>query len=141
ISGLMNAGWEGALGGAVQLRVGASEVLAAANARSGVQTSEATAHGGRCWTLPEGPGDTVRVRLLHVCDLHYELRQYDWLLGRAADYDAGGGAGAALSTAAPAPVEAQIVATRPTLAELARRTRVVLCSGNHDLDSLNGAGE
>jgi Icc-related predicted phosphoesterase len=49
--------------------------------------------------------------------------------------------GDALSIAAHVPVEAQIVAVRTTLAELARRTRLVLCSGNHDLDGLNGAGE
>ena len=50
-------------------------------------------------------------------------------------------AGDTLSIAAAVPVEAQIVAVRATLAELARRTRLVLCSGNHDLDALNGAGE
>jgi Icc-related predicted phosphoesterase len=49
--------------------------------------------------------------------------------------------GDALSVAAHVPVEAQIVAVRTTLAEIARRTRLVLCSGNHDLDALNGAGE
>lgn len=49
--------------------------------------------------------------------------------------------GDALSVAAAVPVEAQIVAVSCTLAELARRTRVVVCSGNHDLDALNGAGE
>lgn len=49
--------------------------------------------------------------------------------------------GDALSIAAAVPVEAQIVAVSCTLAELARRTTVVLCSGNHDLDALNSAGE
>lgn len=76
-----------------------------------------------------------------MSDLHYDLRQYDWLLARAGDYDAVVLSGDALSIAAAVPVEAQIVAVSCTLAELARRTRVVLCSGNHDLNALNSAGE
>ena len=81
------------------------------------------------------------IRLLHVSDLHYDLRQYDWLLARAGQYDAIVLSGDALSIAAPVPVEAQIVAVTCTLAELAQRTKVVLCSGNHDLNALNSAGE
>jgi Icc-related predicted phosphoesterase len=63
------------------------------------------------------------------------------LLRRADAYDAVVLSGDALSITAHVPVEAQIVAVRTTLAEIARRTRLVLCSGNHDLDALNGARE
>jgi predicted phosphodiesterase len=49
--------------------------------------------------------------------------------------------GDTLDIASPVPMEAQIVAVRTTLTELGRRTRLLLCSGNHDLDSLNPAGE
>ena len=81
------------------------------------------------------------MRLLLVSDLHYALRQFDWVLDRAGDYDAVVLAGDSLNIAATVPIEAQIVAVRTTLAALAERTRVFVCSGNHDLDALNGAGE
>lgn len=83
----------------------------------------------------------VLVNLLLVSDLHYTLRQFDWLLSRAGDYDAVVLAGDLLSVAAPVSVDAQIVAVRATLRRLAESTRVVVCSGNHDLNALNGAGE
>ena len=82
-----------------------------------------------------------QIRLLLVSDLHYDLRQYDWVLQRADLYDGVVIAGDALSVAAVVPIEAQIVAIRTTIAHLAQRTRVFLCSGNHDLDSVNEAGE
>ena len=50
------------------------------------------------------------MRLLLVADLHYTLRQYDWLLSRAAEFDAVVLAGDLLSIASPVAIEAQIVA-------------------------------
>jgi predicted phosphodiesterase len=79
------------------------------------------------------------IRILVVSDLHYALRQFDWILARAETYDAVAVVGDALDIASPVPLEAQIVAVRTTLTELGRRTRLLLCSGNHDLDSLNGS--
>jgi len=81
------------------------------------------------------------MRLLLVSDLHYTLRQYDWVLARAGDYDAVVLAGDLLSVAAPVAVEAQIAAVRATLRKLAESTKVFACSGNHDLNALNAAGE
>ncbi len=81
------------------------------------------------------------MNLLLVSDLHYTLRQFDWLLTRAPEYDAVVLAGDLLSVTAPVSVEAQIVAMRATLRRLARSTTVITCSGNHDLNALNSAGE
>jgi Icc-related predicted phosphoesterase len=81
------------------------------------------------------------VSLLLVSDLHYTLRQYDWLLSRAEQFDAVVLAGDLLSVAAPVSVEAQIAAVRATLRTLAEHTRVVVCSGNHDLNALSATGE
>ena len=81
------------------------------------------------------------MNLLLVSDLHYTLRQFDWLTSQAPEYDAVILAGDLLSVAAPVSVEAQIAAVRATLRRLAERTRVIVCSGNHDLNALNRAGE
>lgn len=81
------------------------------------------------------------MKLLLVSDLHYTLRHYDWVLSRAADYDAVVLAGDLISVAAPVAPEAQIAAVRATLRKLAGITRVFACSGNHDLNALNAAGE
>lgn len=81
------------------------------------------------------------MKLLLVSDLHYTLRHYDWVLARAGDYDAVVLAGDQLSVAAPVAIEAQIAAVRATIRKLTRSTRVFACSGNHDLNALNAAGE
>ncbi len=80
------------------------------------------------------------MRLLLVSDLHYALRQYDWLLDRASRYDAVVLAGDLLSIAAPVAVEVQILAIGATLRKLAESTAVIACSGNHDLNTYSAAG-
>jgi Icc-related predicted phosphoesterase len=79
--------------------------------------------------------------LLLLADLHYTLRQFDWVLTRASEHDAVVFAGDLLSVAAPVSPEAQIAAVRATLRRLAETTTVIVCSGNHDLNALNAAGE
>jgi Icc-related predicted phosphoesterase len=81
------------------------------------------------------------MRLLLVSDLHYTLRQYDWVMAQASSYDAVVLAGDQLSIASPVAIEAQIAAVRATVRRLAESTRVFVCSGNHDLNTLNAAGE
>lgn len=76
-----------------------------------------------------------------MADLHYTLRQYDWVLARAGDFDAVVLAGDQLSVAAPVAIEAQIAAVRATVRRLAGVTKVFVCSGNHDLNARNDAGE
>jgi len=79
--------------------------------------------------------------LLLLSDLHYTLPQLDWVLTRAPEHDAVVFAGDLLSVSAPVAVEAQIAAIRATLRRLAATTRVIVCSGNHDLNARNAAGE
>lgn len=78
------------------------------------------------------------MRLLVVADLHYALKQYDWLLDAAPDFDAVVIAGDLLEIASMVDIDAQIVVVRTYLRKLTERTRLFVCSGNHDLD---GAAE
>ena len=81
------------------------------------------------------------MKLLLVSDLHYTLPQFDWVVRQASHYDAVVLAGDHLSTTVAVPIRAQIAAVRATVRRLATITRVLVCSGNHDLNALNAAGE
>src|SRR6201996_8803647 len=81
------------------------------------------------------------MRCLVVADLHYSLPQFDWLLSAAPQFDLVIFAGDALNIASAVDFRAQIVVVKRYLALLAQRTRVILCSGNHDLDERNPQGE
>jgi Icc-related predicted phosphoesterase len=81
------------------------------------------------------------MRLLLVSDLHYALRQYDWLLAAAPRFDVLAVAGDHVDAALGVPPDVQIAALSATLAALATRTQVLACSGNHDLNARNTAGE
>src|ERR1700692_4261964 len=81
------------------------------------------------------------MRCLVVADLHYSLPQFDWLLSAAPGFDLVIFAGDALDVASAVDFRAQIVVVKSYLARLAGTTRVILCSGNHDLDERNPEGE
>jgi Icc-related predicted phosphoesterase len=81
------------------------------------------------------------MRCLVVADLHYSLPQFDWLLGAAPRFDIVIFAGDALDIGSSVDFRAQIVVVKKYLARLADLTRVILCSGNHDLDERNLEGE
>jgi Icc-related predicted phosphoesterase len=81
------------------------------------------------------------MRCLVVADLHYSLPQFDWLLRAAPQFDLVIFAGDALDIASAVDFRAQILVVRKYLARLAGLTRVILCSGNHDLDERNADGE
>lgn len=74
------------------------------------------------------------MKALIAADLHYNLRQYDWLLQAAAGYDLVIVAGDLLDLAGHADLDTQIVVVTKYLARIARLTRLVVCSGNHDAD-------
>jgi Icc-related predicted phosphoesterase len=86
------------------------------------------------------PGGT-QVRILAVSDLHYRLRQFDWLLTRASSVDAVVIAGDLLDVRSPVALDVQAVAVRAALRHLARTTLLFVASGNHDLDGRDAAGE
>jgi Icc-related predicted phosphoesterase len=81
------------------------------------------------------------MRILLASDLHYALPQLDWIVGAAAVHDVVVLAGDLVDIVSPVAVDAQIVALRASLAELAARTQLVVCSGNHDLNARSDAGE
>src|SRR5882724_4992805 len=81
------------------------------------------------------------MRLLLTSDLHYKLRQYDWLTGAAERFDAVVIAGDHIDGFQPVPAYVQIAALRASFAALAQKSRLLVCSGNHDLNARNSAGE
>lgn len=81
------------------------------------------------------------MRCLVVADLHYSLPQFDWLLAAAPEFDLVILAGDALDIGSFVDFRAQIVVVKKYLSLLAGRTRVILCSGNHDLDERSPEGE
>jgi Icc-related predicted phosphoesterase len=81
------------------------------------------------------------MRLLVVADLHYALPQYDWVMDVASDFDAVIIAGDHLDTTSLVDFRAQTVVVQKYLGRLKDRTQLITCSGNHDLDSRNEAGE
>lgn len=81
------------------------------------------------------------MNILMVGDLHYALKQFDWLLAVAGDHDAVVIAGDLLEVASFVPHDAQIVVVSEYLRRLSGITRVFVCSGNHDLDAEGPGGE
>ena len=81
------------------------------------------------------------MRCLVVADLHYALPQFDWLVAAADHFDAVVFAGDALDLASIVDIRAQIVVVKTYLALLAAKTRVMICSGNHDLEERSAEGE
>jgi len=69
------------------------------------------------------------------------LPQFDWLLSAAPQFDLVIFAGDALDVGSSVDFRAQIVVVKKYLALLSGLTRVILCSGNHDLDERNPEGE
>ena len=81
------------------------------------------------------------MRCLVVADLHYSLPQFDWLLSAAGEFDLVVFAGDALDVGSFVDFRAQIVVVKKYLSLLAGLTKVILCSGNHDLDERSAEGE
>lgn len=81
------------------------------------------------------------MRLLFVADIHYALKQFDWLVARAGEYDAVAIGGDLLDLASALDCDTQIVIVEKYLSLLRAKTRVLVCSGNHDGDGRNEANE
>lgn len=77
------------------------------------------------------------MQLLVASDLHYNLRQLDWVMNRAAEVDLVVVAGDLLDLSSAVPLATQIVAVQAYLEKLSDRAQVVVCSGNHDLTGRN----
>lgn len=85
------------------------------------------------------------MRLLLVSDLHYRLRQLDWLMtvgaGSPLGIDVVAIAGDLLDIRSIVPLDAQAIAVTAELRSIGAKTTVLASSGNHDLDSRDEAGE
>jgi Icc-related predicted phosphoesterase len=85
------------------------------------------------------------VRILLVSDLHYQLRQFDWLTLAASDETINAQAvviaGDLLDIRSAVPLDAQAVAVTAQLRDIGRRIEVMAASGNHDLDGRDEQGE
>jgi Icc-related predicted phosphoesterase len=81
------------------------------------------------------------MRILLVSDLHYTLKQLDWVASVAADYELVVMAGDHLDIASIVAPDAQIAVVLEYLARIAAKTTLVACSGNHDLNARNEFGE
>ncbi|MCE9519343.1 MAG: metallophosphoesterase [Verrucomicrobia bacterium] len=81
------------------------------------------------------------MRLIFVADLHYSLKQFDWLLAQAHEYDAAVIGGDLLDLSSALDADVQIAIVEKYLNLLRQQTRVVVSSGNHDGDSRNAADE
>ena len=81
------------------------------------------------------------MRILLVSDLHYSLRQFDWLVGAAPEFDLVVLAGDHLDISASVEPDAQIVVVLSYLEVLAAISPVIAASGNHDLTGPDGNGE
>jgi len=85
--------------------------------------------------------DPAARTILVVGDVHYDMRQLDWLLAQAADHEVVVLAGDLLDISSTVPLAAQIPVVLRYLEKLAGRTRVAVCSGNHDLTERDADGE
>ncbi|HSV37157.1 MAG TPA: metallophosphoesterase [Nocardioidaceae bacterium] len=81
------------------------------------------------------------MRILLVSDLHYRLRQYDWLYDTAPEYDVVVIAGDLLSLRSPVPAPAQFAAVSALISRIAGRQRLLVASGNHDVTHRDPYGE
>ncbi|HYT57517.1 MAG TPA: metallophosphoesterase [Verrucomicrobiae bacterium] len=81
------------------------------------------------------------MKCLLVSDLHYALKQYDWVTNVSKDFDVVVIAGDHLDISSAVEARAQIAVILTYLKRLHTRTKLIVCSGNHDLDALNDAGE
>jgi Icc-related predicted phosphoesterase len=76
-----------------------------------------------------------------VSDLHYSLKQFDWLVTHGVGYELVVVAGDCLDVSSDLPLEAQAVVVLEYLSLLHRSTKVAVSSGNHDLVGPDEHGE
>ena len=81
------------------------------------------------------------MRILVVSDLHYRLPHLDWLVDAAEGVDVVAVVGDLADIVNAVPFDVQLVVLRKYLGRLGDRTRVLVSSGNHDLDGPGPEGE
>jgi Icc-related predicted phosphoesterase len=81
------------------------------------------------------------VRVLLVSDLHYSLRQLDWVVEAAPEFDVVVIAGDHLDISSSVALDAQIVVVQGYFRLLQSAGRLIVNSGNHDLTGADAHGE
>jgi Icc-related predicted phosphoesterase len=81
------------------------------------------------------------MKCLFVSDLHYVLKQFDWIASVAEHFDLVVIAGDHLDISSTIDMRVQITVMLKYLGQLGQKTRLIVCSGNHDLDARNADGE
>ncbi|MGJ8640620.1 MAG: metallophosphoesterase family protein [Opitutaceae bacterium] len=81
------------------------------------------------------------MKFLSVADLHYTLKQWDWVVSAADRYELVVLPGDLLDLVSPVEFDVQILIVRKYLRKLVEKTKVLICSGNHDLTGESEAGE
>jgi Icc-related predicted phosphoesterase len=77
------------------------------------------------------------MRLIFLADLHFSLKQYDWLLAHSDEFDLIVIGGDLLDLAATLDLDTQITVVEKYLGLLMKKGKLVVSSGNHDGDSRN----
>ncbi|MGR9053633.1 MAG: metallophosphoesterase family protein [Gammaproteobacteria bacterium] len=81
------------------------------------------------------------MKILIASDLHYHLKQFDWLERQAEYFDALVIAGDVLDIASYLDLNVQIVVIKKYLKRISKKTHLLICSGNHDGNEKNAADE
>ena len=81
------------------------------------------------------------MKMLFVADLHYTLRQLDWLVENASRFDLVIIGGDLLDLGSTLDFDLQIVVVEKYLHRIRRNAPLLVSSGNHDGDSHNAANE
>lgn len=81
------------------------------------------------------------MRCLLVSDLHYSLKQFDWVTDVAATFDVVVIAGDHIDISGFVDGHVQTTVVMKYFRSIREKTHVIVCSGNHDLDTVNEAGE
>jgi Icc-related predicted phosphoesterase len=81
------------------------------------------------------------MKCLVVSDLHYNLKKYDFVLAAAEHVDLVVLAGDFLEISLYIDRKAQAVVVQKYFRRIRERAPLLICSGNHDLDQRNAAGE
>ena len=81
------------------------------------------------------------MKILLAADLHYDLRKFDWVVDAAPHVDLVVLAGDLLDRATLVARPAQAVVARKYFRKIRERMKLLVCSGNHDLDARDANGE
>jgi len=81
------------------------------------------------------------MKCLLVSDLHYSFKQFDWVTEVASNFDVVVIAGDHLDISGYVEGQVQAAVVMKYFRRIRRHTKVIVCSGNHDLDAFDADGE